>query len=223
MTTSSLRSARPGSLAVVVAAGMVLLGGFAFLGGASLLANKPAVAAAVDLEKVYDGLEEQKAADAALESMAAAMNADGEKRRKALDDLRAELESFKPGSPAFRETSNKIELELLRYNALVEFNRQKIEARRAEYIRGIYARVKETLATLSKEQGIDIVFLDDSIAPLDPSDAQRTMQQISARRMLYCNPSLDLTELLTTRMNDVFKASGGLAPTTASGSTPSGS
>jgi len=202
---------------------MVLLGGFAFLGGASLLANKPAVAAAVDLEKVYDGLEEQKAADAALESMAAAMNADGEKRRKALDDLRAELESFKPGSPAFRETSNKIELELLRYNALVEFNRQKIEARRAEYIRGIYARVKETLATLSREQGIDIVFLDDSIAPLDPSDAQRTMQQISARRMLYCNPSLDLTELLTTRMNDVFKASGGLAPTTASGSTPSGS
>ena len=58
-TTTQRRSAP------LAAAGLFLIGAFVFLAGAALLApTKPAVIAAVDLEKVYDGLEEQKAADA---------------------------------------------------------------------------------------------------------------------------------------------------------------
>ena len=49
--------------------------------------------------------------------------------------------------------------------------------------------------------GIDIVLLNDSIPEIDLSDSARTLQQISARRILYANPVLDITEALLARMN----------------------
>lgn len=201
------------SAALLAAAGLFLLGSLGFLGGAAMLMpTKPAVCAAVDLEKVYAALHEQASADAELNALAASMNDQAENKRKLLEELKADLDIYKPGSANAKTATAKLELELLRYNALVDFNRQKIEARRAEYIRAIYGRVKSTLKTLAKENSIDIVFLDDSIPELEPTDAQRTMQQISARRMLYCNDDLNITDALIQRMNADFLAGGGKAP-----------
>lgn len=198
------------SNALLASAGLFMLGALGFLGGAAMLApSKPAVVASVDLEKVYDSLHRQDAADAELEKLAADLGREEEKKREELRGLEAELDAFKPGSEAHRRLMSQIEEKLVMYKALVEFGRQKIEARRADFIRVIYDDIKATLKVLSKENGWDVVFLDDSIPPLEVADPQRTMQQISARRMLYCSEALDVTEQLVQRMNADFAARGG--------------
>jgi outer membrane protein len=200
------------TVALLAATGLFMLGSLGFLAGASMLVpTKPAVIASIDLEKIYESLDEQAAADVTLEQLAATMNTSIETRRKELEDLRTELDSFTPGSPAHKTLTSKIEERLVSYNSHVEFNRQKIEARRAELIRRIYDRIKAVLKLMAQENGWNVVFLDDSIPPLESADATRTMQQISARRMLYCDPALDVTDLVVQRLNTEFKQGGGSA------------
>ncbi|HMN96177.1 MAG TPA: OmpH family outer membrane protein [Phycisphaerales bacterium] len=197
----SIRFSRPLPALALAGAGLLLAGA-----AAALSVGRPAVVATVDLEKVYAALDEQAAADASVEALALTMNRDAESRRESIERLRGELEAFRPGSAAHKETLKRLELELLNYNVMVDFNRQRIEARRAEFIRNIYASIKQTLRSMSEERSIDIVFLDDSIPQIEPADAQRTMQQISARRMLYSSPKLDLSDELIGRMNAEFRA-----------------
>lgn len=194
------------TVALLAAAGLFMLGSLGFLAGASMLApTKPAVVASIDLEKIYESLLEQAAADATLEQIAATMNVSIEAKRKELEDLQTELDSFTPGSPAHKSLTSKISERMVSYTSHVEFNRQKLEARRAELIRRVYDRIKAVLKVMAKENGWDVVFLDDSIPPLEATDATRTMQQISARRMLYCDPTLDVTDLVVERLNADFK------------------
>ncbi|MCA9284996.1 MAG: OmpH family outer membrane protein [Phycisphaerales bacterium] len=200
-TTSRSRRLGASSPATMLAsAGLLLLGAAALLLAATM-PTKPAVMASLDLERVYNSLNRQAAADAELQAMADEMQKGIEVKRVALDELKADLDSFQPGSADHKRLLGEIEFEALRFNALVEFNRQKIEARRAELIRRIYGEIKESVKTLAEQNGIDAVYLDDSLPPIEPADPKGTMQQISARRMLYSSQSLDITDALISFMN----------------------
>ena len=76
-----------------------------------------------------------------------------------------------------------------------------LERERATDLRETYDRIRSEAGKLAKEHNIDIVLLNDSIPEIDLSDAARTLQQISARRILYANESLDVTKELLARMN----------------------
>ncbi|MEC9156837.1 MAG: hypothetical protein VYB77_01765, partial [Planctomycetota bacterium] len=54
---------------------------------------------------------------------------------------------------------------------------------------------------LAAEMDIDLVMLNDSIPTVDLSDAAGTLQQISARRILWAKSTLDITDQLLERMN----------------------
>ena len=58
---------------------------------------------------------------------------------------------------------------------------------------------------MSRANGYDIVLVDDTVAelPEDTTEAE-TMRQISARRMLYANPQVDISDELIVRMNQDF-------------------
>jgi len=191
------------------AAVLVVVAATALLIGASLRpAMPPAVIAAVDLERLFNSLEEQAAADLALQRMADEMNVDVERRRREIDELRDEQESFQAGSASYRDLGRKIELAALELRAMVEFNRQKIEARRADFIRGLYLRIRDAVKLISQRDGINAVFLDDTIPALDRGDPNMVLQQISARRMIYFDKTFDITDEVISYMNSQHNAAG---------------
>ena len=61
---------------------------------------------------------------------------------------------------------------------------------------------------MAVESGYDIVFVDDSVVEMVTGTEVEVRRQISARRMLYANPEIDLTEELVTRMNEAFRTGG---------------
>ncbi|MEC9232467.1 MAG: hypothetical protein VX403_00995, partial [Planctomycetota bacterium] len=61
--------------------------------------------------------------------------------------------------------------------------------------------IKEQAGQLATQMDIDLVLLNDSIPTVDLSDAAGTLQQISARRILWANQTLDITDQLLERMN----------------------
>lgn len=193
---------------------------------AATVATKPAVVACVDIEKVFRSLDQLKAA----EIKNTALRTELQVRVDAItDEVRAmqeELESFQPGSDAHKAAMNKAVLKAGDLSALQTFSDLKLESERANTVRDAYIKVRESCAVVSKESGIDVVFVDDAIPPINPSNLEGMMQQISGRRMLYASSNLDLTDLLIERMNRDFRAAnpGYTAPpadtTTPSAPTP---
>ena len=133
-----------------------------------------------------------------------------EKKVKAAEstvkDLEAELESFQPGSDAQAAAIQKLQSAVGELKAVQEFARAKVELERARALRDTYLAIKDASRRLAERDGYDYILLDDSLPEMDLKSASQTMQQISARRTLWFNPSLDVTDALIKRMNDAYAA-----------------
>ncbi len=168
--------------------------------------TSPAVVASVDLEKVYRSLDQLKASD----SRAVELRGSLEKRvTKLADEVRAmqdDLESFQPGSSAHNDALNKAILRAGDLSALQNFAQLKMESEQANAVREAYMAIRSSCAKISAEQKIDFVFIDDTVPTINPTNLEGTMQQINGRRMLYSNPTLDITDLLIERMNSDYRA-----------------
>lgn len=185
----------------------ILLALFAGYVGYSSQANRaptaPAVIATVDLERVFQGLDERKAADDRLTKLAGELDRKGQEKRKEVNLLSEDLELFAPGTPQFQQTSAELAEKGYRLKAYLDFAVRKLDAAKSRTLHELYEdRIKPVVAEIAQENGYDLVVVDDSIVGL-PTDASESemMRQISARRLLWSNPLMDITDDIIARMN----------------------
>ncbi len=161
----------------------------------------PAVIGVVDLEKVYNNLDSRSELVTRIEAMQAKMAEDASSMQEELEMLSAELESLSPGSGAMIEMNDKAISISGKLRAFETYGALLIERERAADLRDSYDMIRTEAGTLSKMMDIDLVLLNDSIPMVDLADAAGTLQQISARRVLWANETLDITDELIARLN----------------------
>lgn len=173
-------------------------------------ANRPATAepsalATVNLETIFQRLDERGAADSKLLSIAEELDAERLRRRETLEALRDDLEMFGPGTPKFVQVNQDLARETYQLQAFLDFASRKLDVHKSKELRELYRRIKATAAEYALENGYDVVFVDDSVVPLPNEGTEaETMRQISARRTLFSNPAIDVTEDVINLMNDRF-------------------
>ena len=186
----------------VAVAFITLAGGFIFMAGyAANAPMPPAVIGVVDLEKVYNNLNSRSELVTRIEDMQSKMAEDASSMQEELEMLSAELESLAPGSGAMIEMNDKAISISGRLRAFETYGALLIERDRAADLRESYDMIRTEAGTLSKMMDIDLVLLNDSIPMVDLADAAGTLQQISARRVLWANETLDITDELIARLN----------------------
>jgi Skp family chaperone for outer membrane proteins len=162
----------------------------------------PATLATVNLEQVFAGLDARAAADTRLAALAEELDGQAQAQRDEIALLEQDLEIFQPGSEEYEQTSASIAEMTLKRRAFIEYSARRIDAEQSRVLSELYDTIKEVLAALSTEYGYDIVFVDDSVVQLPRNvGEQEMMRQISARRMLYTNPAIDISQELIVRMN----------------------
>lgn len=197
----------PAALLIAILAGVI---GYQSNAQRGMQQAQPSAIAIVNLEKVFNGLTQRGDADANLRKLAEKLDADGQAKRDSIERLREELELFMPGTPQFDETSQNLARQGYQLQAYLDFASRKLDVEKARALRALYASIKETAAKFALDFGYDVVFVDDSVVPLpeDGTEAE-TMRQISARRTLYANPQVDITQDVIDRMNENHVAQGG--------------
>ena len=186
----------------VAVAFITMAAGFIFMAGyAANAPMQPAVIGVVDLEKVYNNLNSRSELVTRIEDMQSKMAEDASSMQEELEMLSAELESLSPGSGAMIEMNDKAISISGRLRAFETYGALLIERERAADLRESYDTIRTEAGTLSKMMGIDLVLLNDSIPMVDLADAAGTLQQISARRVLWANETLDITDELIARLN----------------------
>jgi Skp family chaperone for outer membrane proteins len=162
---------------------------------------QPSVLVTVNLERVFDGLDERARADEKLATVAEQLQVQAEQKAAAIDEGKEELELLQAGSAAYQEALEELTRKTLDYQAFAEFSRRKIEVQKAQALKRIYADIKEAAGTMAQQNGYDVVFVDDSVAAMGGGTEQEVNRQISGRRMLYVNPAIDATDVLIATMN----------------------
>lgn len=166
--------------------------------------TEPAVVVTVDLESLFNQLDERQGADEQLQRMAEELQSESDDMSARIRELEEELEIYEPGSEKHQEIMEQLSLITLEYQAFAEFSRQKIEAEKSLTLKRIYDGIRRAGRSEAEERGYDIILVNDSLGQLPPGDEVETIRQISSRRMLYSNPRLDITSDLVNRMNRDF-------------------
>ncbi len=166
--------------------------------------KRPAVVATVDLERLFENLNERAAEDARLQAMATTIEQEAERRRNKIRALDEEFKVHPAESEKAQQIADELAMESIQYQAWIEFQRQSLEREKGLVMMKIYRSIKRSVQEMSESNGYDVVLLNDSLKELQRGPEQGVVQQISARRMLYTNPSLDITDSLLARMNNAF-------------------
>jgi Skp family chaperone for outer membrane proteins len=182
------------------------------LAAAAAFPDRPARVASVDVAKAFTSLDEQKSMEASIKSLGERMAGEKDRMSRELQDLNAELESYKPGTPPYNETLKKVEAAVGAMRAQDQFGQLKLEAERATALRELYARIRAASEAVAKDSNIDYVVVNDSLVPVEPAGLAATQQQLNTRRFLWANTEMDITDAVIARANADFKAKGGTVP-----------
>jgi Skp family chaperone for outer membrane proteins len=172
--------------------------------------QEPARVATVDLERVFNSIQRYSEQQTKLKAFADELETKVKAAETTVKDLEAELESYQAGSDAQGQAIAKLQAALGEFRAVQQFANAKLEIERARALRETYLAIKDAARRLAETESLDYILLDDSLPEMDPANAQKTMQQISARRFIFASPKSDATDRLVALMNDEWKkASGG--------------
>ncbi|MFH1109740.1 MAG: OmpH family outer membrane protein [Planctomycetota bacterium] len=127
-----------------------------------------------------------------------------EKIEKANRSLQEEL---KPGTDEFRARRKQIALMEAELQWFVESEGQKVEKGLAESLRSIYDDIQTAVREIAQGKGVDIVLAADQLPAETPDSANQVRQHILLQKVLFWNPSVDLTDEVITRLNARYKAS----------------
>lgn len=188
-------------IGAVVLAG-VLWSGF---GTAEAAPNVAVVNIAAASEKYAKTTELEAQFDAMRKKIGQERDAMKEKIERA---NRALQEEIKPGTDEYRKRTKEIALMDAELKWFVENEGQKVEKGLAESLRSIYDDIQTAAAQIAAEKKIDIVLASDKLPPEVPDSAQQLRQHILLQKVIYWNPSTDLTEEVIARLNANFKKSG---------------
>jgi Skp family chaperone for outer membrane proteins len=205
--TRSPRAAFRLDLLAVAILGAVLIGASWMRPQAPSVA--PSRIATIDLEKTYNSIDRYAATLAAIKTTGEELEQKVKAAEGVVKELEAELESYQTGSDAQAAAIQKLQAAVGEFRAVEQFARAKIEVERARALRETYIAIKDAARRLAEREGYDYIMLDDSLPEMDPASAQRTMQQISARRFIFASPKSEVSDQLIALMNEEWKAAKG--------------
>lgn len=198
--------------AVLVIAGVgvgVLATGVGSAGArsSSIAAPTAGVIATIDLEAVVDKLEERAAREAELKG-------ELEGARKKLDALGEELKAEQSKLDMIKdEAQRSVARKAAREKVLrAEIERQIMERQLVErqvgIIADLYKKIDRAAEELAKQNGYAMVLAsDEKVDVPSEGDPAALRRAIALKRMLYVNPSIDVTDELITLMNNQWAAS----------------
>jgi Skp family chaperone for outer membrane proteins len=169
-----------------------------------LAPSAPSVVVSVDFERVFSSLEERVSEQSRAQAIVDGMTADIEARRQHIESYEQEFELYERGSEKWEELMQEQQLEVLEYQAQVEYLNLRASREQTRGMRRVYEHIQDAAAALSKDNGWDYVIVNDAAVSMPEGDNVDMSVQISNRRMLYANPALDVTDALIEYMNASF-------------------
>ena len=163
--------------------------------------TRPAVIAFMNLKEVFDNLEIRKVAETEIKDKEASLMAKLKVKTEEVKMLQDNAEIYENGSPKYMEAMQAGLDAAARMRAFNQFITIKIDAMMAEHRIHVYDEIMLAATEFAEQHGIDFIITNDSAIELIAGTDMQIMQQMTTRRIVYANESLDITNELVQWIN----------------------
>lgn len=212
MTTRSLVFSRT-ALMAICAVGVALFGvARAKSASPSVAAAPPAAVAIVNLERLFENLNELKERNKGLDAEGVAYTAQMKELDSKVKGLEAELKEKIPATERQKRAEKSAELAEARgiLKVRMELAQAIMERKSNDVIRDIYDKCGKAIADFAQREGYDLVLLDDRALELPEGGTTANLNKsILDKRILFAKPALDVTDRLISQMNTEYTSGAG--------------
>ena len=181
---------------------------------------KPAGAqvAVCDVVVVFNEYQRAKDLTVRLNDRRDALKAENDKRGKAIDVLRTELEGLLEGSKDYEQRLNEVQRLTIERAAWLQFQEALIMRDHQRLTREMYEQILRMIQDVARREGFTLVLQRDKES-MKSQNTQELIQKIAARKVLYSDDSIDLTDSVLAALNDQYRLSGGATTKPTGGAT----
>ena len=135
------------------------------------------------------------------------MNIQRDAKRDKIERLQRSLrEELKPGTDTFIQRQKELAMAEAEMQWFVDSESVKVERGLATALRGIYQDIQTIVRQVANDKGIDVVLSSDFLPNSLPENSAQMRQQILLQKVVYFNPSLDITDEVVTRLNATYES-----------------
>jgi outer membrane protein len=175
---------------------------------AAAMAAPPVAVATVDVAKVFDKLNENADWQIQIRNLASSYGEELRARQSELEKLLKELEAVT--EPARRnELADDIAMKRLRLEEWARLKQGEVDRERSLMWQSMYRAIRDEARKVAESEGYQLVVVDDSQTEVRPSREvkapleEQVKQQIASLRMLYAAPTIDISDKVVVRINNL--------------------
>jgi Skp family chaperone for outer membrane proteins len=163
-------------------------------------APAPTKAAVCDLFVILKNYDRGNDLKKELKARIDKITAEGDKRGKEITKIQDTLEELKPGSKEYDAQLNKMTQLTIDRQAFLNYQDELAKRETYRYTKEVYQDVLDAVEKVAKERGYQLVLFKES-ANLTSRTYDELLEQIARRKVLYSDPSLEITDDVLKRLN----------------------
>ena len=182
--------------------------GIAMLASDSAHAELPNVAV-IDVAKVFEQYEMTRELELMFDEKRRAIGDQAESRKATIDQMRRALTAFDPASQDFVQREQELMKAEVEFQVWFGYEQQQLKNEHKRWLLLIYRNTQKTVANIATAKEIDLVLTYDRLTE-DAPDSVVLRQQILLQKVIYHSEQTDLTDEVLTKLNESFRAQGGI-------------
>jgi Skp family chaperone for outer membrane proteins len=165
--------------------------------------------AVLDLARVFEEYEMTRDLEEMFDQKRRAAAEEAEQRRASMDQMRRALAAFDPVSEDFARREEDLTRAQVDFEVWSGITEKRLKADHKKWLLKIYRHTQTTVAEIAAQRQIDLVLTYDKLTD-DAPDSIALRQQILLQKVIYHSARIDITDEVLTRLNDSYRASGGI-------------
>ena len=163
----------------------------------------PTRVAVCEVAEVFNNYKRAKDETVKLEANRRTLNAEKDKRTKAIEQLKDELDALNEGSPKYDQVFKQLQKKTIELRAWLQFQDTLAASDHHRLTRAMHDQIMAMIARIAKEQRIDLVIYREGASPKTTTTAE-LLRIIRNRKVLYSADRIDLTAQVLRRLNEGY-------------------
>jgi len=161
--------------------------------------------ACVDVVQVFNEFQRQKDLTEEMRELQDRLNEENKQRRQKIDALQAEIDKLDPDDPAYVTRMREMLAMQIDYKNWVDLKQADMSREVGVWSVRIYREILKAVEELARRDGYDLVLYRGQFEPVS-MDPEQIKEQIRSNHLLYASPSVDITQVVTDKLNRDYRA-----------------
>lgn len=200
--------------AAIVAATLVVTVSFVWRTGAQngVQPLPPSHIAAIDIPRLIGDLDERAPREQQLQAFINNLNDELKARGEELETAAADMQLLVAGTSERRRKAEEVARMRVDMEVQGRWSEQLIDRRRAEVFADLFEKVRGAATKIAQQRGYDLVLSSDFEGDIPRDQEAQIRSVMSARRVLYVSPDIDITDDVVRLMNNEWHAGTATRP-----------